>query len=655
MSKLAAALEWARRGFPVFPLIENTKLPLWADSWVTTATTNEAAIRSMWTDPVMGYERDYNIGCLCNDYVVVDIDTKKGKDGYNQYLQMGGTFDTLVVRTTSGGYHCYFYGPPSSNAALAAGAGGVDVRSHNGYVVAPGSVVDGVPYTIVNDTELAWIPKSIEQRLTPPYTRKEVDAPTEGLDKPGAVAAAINFLQSCPVAVEGQRGDETTFTTAARLVRELAISEGMAYQLMAEHWNPRCQPPWSLDELLIKVNNAVRYGSADFASLSPETLFAGVKIVAPPTVFEASGLDFGNAITPQALTPRPWLVDRTLMHGTVTVLLAAGSAGKSTVSLALAAHVALGREFAGRKVHKACKVIVYNGEDDLMEQSRRLFAVCYSYGLDFNEVKKNVLLLSPREMRLTVVTKDGYKPQRNDILLDQLTNKAKSNGVGLIVIDPLVKIHQCDENDNVEMDYVMDALTDVAQKADTAIMLLHHTTKGGDRQEARVGNMDIARGASSVVNAARIAFTLLNASQQDAEDYGLQDEERHTWVRLDDAKMNLQLASVNATWFRKEGVTIPSGDAVGVLKHTALEKSRSHLRMRIATVLMNHMVATGAGSTPMATAVSVVKTSEPLMANKTDTELRKKIEGLFSMPVVVQGHGLQVKRDDADKLVVCMT
>lgn len=651
MSKLSAALEWARRGFSVFPLQENSKEPV-SVGWEEMATQDPVVIRAMWTDPVLRIEKDYNVGCLCTDMVVVDIDVKNGKDGYNDFLQLGGSFDTLVVQTPSGGYHCYYQGPDSSNASL---THSVDIRSHNGLTVAPGSIIDGVAYQIVADREMTWVPLTIERQLRPPYIRSEV-AGLVGLDAEVSIEAARRFLESAPPAVEGMRGDETTFTTAARLVRELALSVPTAFHLMRDHWNDRCSPPWELSELLAKVENAAAYGSADLGRLTAETLFGHLNIPPPPTLFQQIGDPWGNATQPHNIQPRPWLVERALMTQNVTVLLAAGSAGKSSISLALAAHLALGLDFAGYKTRKACKSIIYNGEDDVQEQSRRLLAVCLTYGFDYQEVKKNIMLLSQREIKMDLVSKEFYKPVRNQILVDQLTAQASMPDVGLVILDPLVKIHKCDESDNGQMDYVMETLTDMAHQANVAVLVLHHTSKGGGTQENRIGNMDIGRGASAIINAARIAFTLLGASQQDAEDYGLTDEERMMWVRLDDAKMNLTLSNNRATWFKKHGVKIPSNDLVGVLRHEVLEKSQNHLRGRVANIIIGTLMANGTASMTLGTAVTTVKSNEPLLANKTDTELRKRIEGMFTVPFEVDGKTLQAKResDKANGILITM-
>lgn len=641
MGKLQAALAWAERGFPVFPLAANSKHPI-HDDWPSVATTDPEAIRRLWSDPVLRVEQDYNIGTLCTDMVVVDVDVKDGKDGHNEYMQLGGNYDTLVVQTPTGGYHCYFDGPDSANAPIASA---VDIRSHNGFVVAPGSEIDGRAYAVIVDRPRAFVPQGVSQRLRDPYARRE-GAVGQALDSPASIEAGIRYLQSAPVAVEGQRGDETTFITAARLVRELALSEETAFALLAEYWNPRCEPPWSLDELRGKVENAAAYGTADMGRLDPSVLFATVHVEPPPSVFAQRALDFGNALDPTSIPPRPWMMDRVLMLHETTLLLAPGSAGKSSVALAVVAHMAVGKDFGKYKCHVKCRSVVYNGEDDRAEQSRRLYAVCQSYNLDYNEVRRNVVLLSSQDIDLRIVSAHGRVPVVNDAVVNQLIEFASDPEVGVVVYDPLVDIHDVDEGDNPHMNFVMRTLQHIARAANVCSLVLHHTTKAGSsRQEDRVGNMDISRGASGIVYKSRISFTLMNASQQDCEEYGLQDAERNTWVRLDDAKMNLALASDEATWFRKEGCRIPSGDIVGVLKMTELKRNTMNLRVRIAEIIINTLMTNGQASMLISQAVAVVKAEEPLYANKSDTEIKKRIEGLFATPVEIKGQTLHAKRE----------
>jgi hypothetical protein len=370
--------------------------------------------------------------------VVVDVDVKDGKDGHNEYMQLGGTYETLVVQTTSGGYHCYFEGPDSANISI---SNAVDIRSHNGFAVAPGSTIDGKAYTIVRDVAPVWVPYSVESRLQPPYSRRE-GAVSEALDTPAAVTAGIRFLESAPPAIEGQRGDETTFVTAARLVRvNSPLSVDTAFSLMAQYYNPRCVPPVAIRRVAGKVENAAAYGTADMGRLDPSVTFATVSVQPPPSIFAQVQAVFGNATAPAQLPPRPWMIDRLLMLHENTLLLAPGSVGKSSLVLAIAAHLALGLDFNGYRTRVQCKSVVYNGEDDVNEQTRRLLAICIAYKLDFDVVRSRVMLLSSDHIDLKLVAAQGHVPYRNDAMYRQLIEVLSDPDVGMFGADPLIDMH----------------------------------------------------------------------------------------------------------------------------------------------------------------------------------------------------------------------
>lgn len=70
---------------------------------------------------------------------------------------------TLTVATAHGGLHLYFRVP--AGLVIASGIGawpGIDIRARGyrtgGYLVGPGSVVDGQPYLIERDTAIRELP-----------------------------------------------------------------------------------------------------------------------------------------------------------------------------------------------------------------------------------------------------------------------------------------------------------------------------------------------------------------------------------------------------------------------------------------------------------------------------------------------------------------
>jgi hypothetical protein len=140
---LAAALAYARRGWPVFPghwQGERRKHPLIA-GWQAKATTAEAQIIAWWTRwpaALIGVPTGKASGL-----VVLDIDTKNpAANGYDTLKALGKADLPATPRahTASGGEHVYFatIGIEIRNSIGQHGLGpGLDVRGEGGLVITP--------------------------------------------------------------------------------------------------------------------------------------------------------------------------------------------------------------------------------------------------------------------------------------------------------------------------------------------------------------------------------------------------------------------------------------------------------------------------------------------------------------------------------------
>ena len=303
--KLAAALAWAARGFRVFPLAENTKdAPLWP-GWTETASADPAVIAGWWRDPVSGMTLAHNIGVLTTGLIVADLDMKDGKNGVETFVGLDLAFETLTVRTPSGGFHVYYHdaGFDVGNSQQSIGRG-IDVRAFHGYVLAPGSEIDGRAYVVEIDEPVALVPATLLSRCKLPGA-KDRRTTSIDLDTPSAIALATAHLEAAAPATEGQGGDARTFQVACE-VRDLGVSEPVALELMSGGWNGRCAPPWDLDELTAKVANAYAYAQNvegkkhpihDFGGVVIEPVSSGVA-APPPPMPVASAADLEDALLP---------------------------------------------------------------------------------------------------------------------------------------------------------------------------------------------------------------------------------------------------------------------------------------------------------------------------------------------------------------------
>lgn len=163
------ALAYGALGFKVYPC--NGKA---ADGDWRQAAADEAEIRKLW-----GRRTKLTVALpmTLNGLYAVDVDQQKPEDinpdtgevlkesGFTwlkAYEQEHGELDTLTVETPSGGRHYIFLKPEGIELQNSANkvADHVDTRS-DGYIVAAGSVRDGVAYHVIKAEAPAAIPDAL--------------------------------------------------------------------------------------------------------------------------------------------------------------------------------------------------------------------------------------------------------------------------------------------------------------------------------------------------------------------------------------------------------------------------------------------------------------------------------------------------------------
>jgi hypothetical protein len=253
-------------------------------------------------------------------------------------------------------------------------------------------------------------------------------------------------------------------------------------------------------------------------------------------------------------------------------MIAPPGVGKSTLGIEQAVAIVTGRPITGQEVHEQTKVWIYNNEDDADELKRRLAAVLQHWDIQLDEVRGRLALNSGADRPLLVAKVDraGTVIRMPDV---DCIEHIRAHRIGVFIVDPFVETHEVTENSNEQIKAVAVMFREIARAGNCAVMLVHHTAKPPQgSSDGHAGNLNTSRGASALAGVARIVQTLFSMSARDAEQHGVDDDERHLFVRLDDAKANLGLVSGRARWFRRLGVTIANGDEVGVLVPDQLEQ-----------------------------------------------------------------------------------
>jgi bifunctional DNA primase/polymerase-like protein len=176
---VTAALALAARGFAVFPLRPGTKFPAVLRDWEGQATADADRLRELVRPAA-------NVGVACGPsrLLVLDLDVAKQAAAHPdtppepdeprhgaqslRALAAGRELPaTLTVATPTGGRHLYYQAPRGFRLRNTVGRLGplIDTRASGGYVVGPGSVVDGRSYRVTADLPVAPLPRWLLHEL----------------------------------------------------------------------------------------------------------------------------------------------------------------------------------------------------------------------------------------------------------------------------------------------------------------------------------------------------------------------------------------------------------------------------------------------------------------------------------------------------------
>lgn len=263
-------------------------------------------------------------------------------------------------------------------------------------------------------------------------------------------------------------------------------------------------------------------------------------------------------VDPTAIAPRPWLYGRHLIRKQVSVTVAAGGVGKSSLAIAEAIAMTSGRNLLGDWVAGRLRVWLFNLEDPRDELQRRIAAAMIHHRVTPDEIGDRLFVDTGRERSLctAVQLRDGVrilKPQ-----VEALEEAIRSRKIDVLGVDPFVSSHQVSENDNGAIDLVAKEWARIADRCNCAIDLTHHVrkTNGGE------ASSEDGRGASALLGAARSGRVLNRMTEKQREEAGVQNDPA-TYFAVNRDKANLAPEG-KRVWRRMASVDLGQGDQVGV-------------------------------------------------------------------------------------------
>jgi hypothetical protein len=481
------ALRLVGRGYRVFPLVPNDKRPITTNGFKD-ATDDRDQVAKWWSDTPGA-----NIGIRTGDgLVVVDVD-RLPKDGVKKVLPnpwiepLAERLETLaadsVVESPTGGFHLYFAADRALEElgeirnSTAEMADGVDVRAEGGYIVAPGSVIDGRHYreldgrTLVDRRDLPDLPPALIadfRRMKSSKSRGKVRE-----KKPGGEPR-----QSLGMIEEGKR--HAALVSEAGRLRGLGLGEEGILAELRRFNAARCNPPQD-DADLVRL-------ARDYAEKDAREEWALV-------TRKASEIE---------VKPIEWLIGNRLPRGMISTFVGLPGAGKSMLAAFIASKISTGNGMTcdpeSWPPRPPGRVLIFAFEDGgEMVLRPRLEAM----GADLERIE------------VCEVKARGEEEQGIDLLKDfpLIERKVIESSPDLIVIDPVNSAWGAgkDQNNDVEARQVLAPFKRLAEAHRASVLLVTHTNKRSDVSDAQ----DTASGARAIVGISRTVYLVGRLKEED--------------------------------------------------------------------------------------------------------------------------------------------
>ena len=623
---LRAALDYAERGFPVFPCSPKNKRPLPPkdkdpdtgeeipnSGGLRKATTDTQQIITWWTmwpNAMIGVAMGEQAGVWA-----IDPDAPKeegGADG-REYLaklqlQHGSLPNTHTHLTPGGGKHMLFRwrsDKPVTNREGALKKKGINVRGEGGYLIFPPSqYFDGKHYEIEEPLDSfhfadapEWLYDLIFAQPEPKISELAmamVRRPERNLFSSDgsryAEAALENEIDALATTFKG--GRNTQLNNAAVSLGTLVASGHLSESRVIEELLSGCAANGLLQEdghsrCMATINSGLNYGRQHPRSIPERDYRSGVDrhLLGPIADYSKAAIAPGNEgaepapkpalvatpykrVDPKTIPLRDWVYGSLLIRKFVTATVSPGGIGKSSLVTVEALAMTSGRGLLGIAPKRRMKVWLWNLEDPQEETARKIEAAALHYGLSEDETDGYLFVNSGRDTPLVMARATRGGAAIVAPVVDALVEQCKANEIDVIVIDPFVSSHEVAENDNTFQDMIIKEWGRVADRANIAVHLVDHTRKMGG-MEAEV-TTESARGAKAKTDGCRVVRAVNRMTEEEALRAGV--ENHGLYFRTFNDKANLAPPADKSDWFKLESVDLgnaPShlqfGDSVGVV------------------------------------------------------------------------------------------
>lgn len=179
-----------------------------------------------------------------------------------------------------------------------------------------------------------------------------------------------------------------------------------------------------------------------------------------------------------------WLIPGVIHKGAKGLIVAQPKAGKSMLALDLAVALATGQPWLDLTPTRAVTVGVVSREDSASMTTHRLQMFAKGRGLNFQTLAG---------LRINTFDQKAQFSIQDDADVALIVAAIKDQGIELVILDVLNRLHTADENSNTEMTAVMGRFDLIRAQTGCDVAVIHHDAKGSASGAAKR-----PRGASSI-------------------------------------------------------------------------------------------------------------------------------------------------------------
>lgn len=260
---------------------------------------------------------------------------------------------------------------------------------------------------------------------------------------------------------------------------------------------------------------------------------------------------------PGSIPLRPWLYGRQLLRGSLSLVVAPGATGKTALLVGSTLAMAVGKSLLGTPVWDGPKrVWFWNLEDSSEELARLIEAARIHWEISPSDLGDRLFVdsgLDGAELTIAIEDRDGVKIVKP--IIQALVEELLRRSIDILIIDPFVASHSVNENNNCAINAIAKEWARVAVRAECSVVLVHHT---GKLRGIEVTS-EQARGASSLVAAARSVTALNKMTAEEAKTYGIEGDQRRRFFRAYDDKNNRTPPADGSDWYQLVSVHLGNG------------------------------------------------------------------------------------------------